>query len=151
MPCRYRGMLCSWGRRGWSRGAAAQSCQPEVHLKRKKSNGFEFFSLSSFHFLTMCLSLSRPKSFPGDCAVSLSWTFITATQASRIIYSTTRCAVSHTLLIFLWVRGAGRGRGGCLDAGGGGGGLFWRWGEIYLNFPLLSVFSTVRVTNTNDT
>lgn len=123
MPCRYRAMFCSWGKRGWSQGAAAQSCQHEVHLKLKKSNGFEFSSLSRFHAIYVSLALCAPsslKSFLGDCAVSLSRTFITATRASRIIYSTTGCAVLHTLLIFIWVRGAGGGRGWCLTWVGGG-------------------------------
>ena len=67
--------------------------------------------------LALC-ALSGLWSFLGDCAASLSRTFITATRAGGIIYSSTGCAAWHTLLIFIWVRGVGGGRGRCSGEGG---------------------------------
>lgn len=78
------------------------------------------FSLS----VTICLLSLGSLSCPGDCAASSSWTFITATPAGGIIYSSMGCAVLHTLLIFIWdevVQGGwgvvseGRWGGACLS------------------------------------
>lgn len=67
--------------------------------------------------LALC-ALSGLWSFLGDCAASLSRTFITATRAGGIIYSSTGCAAWHTLLIFIWVRGGGGRQGGGVQGRG---------------------------------
>lgn len=84
----------------------SQAYQYGVHLKLKKSKCFKCSSFS----VTKCLLSLGPWSCPGDCAACSSWTFINATPAREIIYSSMGCSVLHTLLIFIWVeavRGVG--------------------------------------------
>lgn len=53
------------------------------------------------------------------------------------MYSSTGCAVLHTLLIFIRVRGVG----GVSWGGWKSGRVVWLQGGKYLNFPLLSAIS----------
>lgn len=86
----------------------ASGCrQHRVHLKLRIQSALSAPHLSSLSLSFSICALSTLKSFLGDCAVNLSQTFITATWPGRIMYSSTGCAVLHTLLIFIRVRGVG--------------------------------------------
>lgn len=79
---------------GWAQVAMLQSRHWGVHLKENKTLCFKCFSRCLSHTVSVPLTLwtlLALQSCLGDCALSWSWTFIIATRAGGIIYSSSGC------------------------------------------------------------
>lgn len=99
-------------------------------LKTKEIKPLQVLSLSLSLY---SLVLYTPRSCLGDCAASLSHTFITATQAGGIIYSSAGCTHYSSLYGRTGVRwwdGVRGQRGGCLKW------WWWWWWGVYLTFSI---------------